>query len=82
MPIYEYLCSDCGKQFEISQSMSDLPIQLCPSCKGAVRRIISGGSGFILKNAGGKAVQPRCGKTRTCCGSLIPCDTPHCEEGK
>jgi len=82
MAIYEYLCDDCGKQFEVNQSMSDLPIQLCPSCNGNVRRIISGGSGFILKKTGTKSLQPRCGRSHTCCGSEIPCETPSCEEGK
>jgi len=83
MPIYEYLCKDCGIRFEVSQSMSDMPIQLCRACNGSVRRIISGGSGFILKNSGSvPAFRPRCGKNQTCCGSDMPCETPHCEEGE
>lgn len=80
MPIYEYLCDDCGRRFDISQSMHDLPINVCPECKGNIRRIISGGSGFILKNTdSGSSLQPRCGKTQTCCGSKTPCETPSCE---
>lgn len=80
MPIYEYICDDCGRQFETNQSMRDLPIEICPECKGTVRRIISGGSGFILKSAGSEhPLQPRCGKSETCCGSKTPCETPSCE---
>ena len=83
MSVYEYLCQDCGKRFEISQSMHDLPINVCPECDGNVRRIISGGSGFILKGAGtSSSVQTRCGKSQTCCGSKIPCETPSCEHGE
>jgi putative FmdB family regulatory protein len=34
MPIYEYLCSDCGKRFEILRSIkeADLPIR-CKICQ-------------------------------------------------
>ena len=82
MPAYEYKCNDCGREFEINQSMRDLPVEICSGCKGTVRRIISGGSGFILKSAGsGLSFQPRCGKNETCCGSKTPCETPGCEEG-
>lgn len=80
MPIYEYLCNSCGREFEINQSMQDPPLEICPECKGKIKRIISGGSGFIVKNAGsGLAFQPRCGKTETCCGSKTPCETPGCD---
>jgi putative FmdB family regulatory protein len=83
MPVYEYLCNDCGGEFEINQSMRDLPVEICPECKGTVRRIISGGSGFILKSSGpGAYSQPRCGKTQTCCGSKTPCETPSCGHGE
>ena len=35
MPIYEYLCQDCGTRFEILRSIKDAdnPI-LCKSCQG------------------------------------------------
>jgi putative FmdB family regulatory protein len=82
VPIYEYICDDCGRQFEINQSMHDLPLETCSECKGTVRRVISGGSGFILKSTGsGLSFQPHCGKSQTCCGSKTPCETPGCEEG-
>ena len=83
MPVYEYHCDDCGKRFELTQSMNDTPVDVCPECKGSIRRIISGGSGFIMKNSGpGDSIQTRCGKTQTCCGSRTPCDTPSCEYGE
>jgi len=79
MPIYEYVCDSCGRQFEMSQSMRDLPVETCSECKGTVRRVISGGSGFILKSGASEHhTQPRCGKSETCCGSKIPCETPSC----
>ncbi len=79
MPIYEYLCDNCGGRFEMSQSMNDAPVSVCPQCEGSVRRVISGGSGFIVKGGGSEtSVSTQCGKTQTCCGSNTPCETPSC----
>lgn len=52
MPTYDYICSDCGYEFEHFQSMSDEPIRICPNCKGTVRRKIGGGTGLIFKGSG------------------------------
>lgn len=80
MPTYEYICGDCGRRFEIPQSINDAPLDTCPECNGVVRRVISGGSGFIFKgNSFDNAVQTRCGKEQTCCGSKTPCETPGCD---
>jgi putative FmdB family regulatory protein len=49
MLVYEYYCDACSKKFEIGQSMHDAPIDICPDCKGGIRRIFSGGSGFVIK---------------------------------
>jgi len=52
MPTYEYECNQCGKHFELFQNMSDDPIQHCPECGGAVRRLIGPGAGIIFKGSG------------------------------
>jgi len=52
MPTYDYLCKDCGHTFELFQSMSEASLKDCPTCKGNVRRIISGGTGLIFKGSG------------------------------
>ena len=52
MPTYEYQCNQCGLKFERHQSMKDAPIKACPECHGDVHRMVSGGSGFIMKTAG------------------------------
>lgn len=45
MPVYEYVCQDCQKAFEISRAMSEVPAKdvKCPSC-GSTRteRVYSG----------------------------------------
>jgi putative FmdB family regulatory protein len=51
MPIYEYRCKKCGKEFEIFQKMSDPVIKTCKICKGPANRLISMSS-FHLKGGG------------------------------
>lgn len=53
MPTYEYACSKCGHHFEQFQSMRDVPLRKCPSCKKlALKRLIGGGAGLIFKGSG------------------------------
>lgn len=51
MPIYEYKCLKCGKEFEAMQKISDEPLRECSICSGEVRKLISNTS-FILKGTG------------------------------
>ncbi len=52
MPIYEYRCNDCGKEFEVIQKFSDKPINKCIHCSGKkVEKLISQSS-FVLKGGG------------------------------
>ena len=51
MPIYEYECTNCGKQFEAFQKFSDAPLSRCKDCGGYVHKLISRTS-FILKGTG------------------------------
>ncbi len=52
MLTYEYKCTKCKKRFEIQQGMTDPPKKRCPSCRGKVVRVISGGGGVLLKGSG------------------------------
>ncbi len=52
MPTYQYQCSKCDYEFEEFQKISDPPIKTCPKCGGKVKRIVSGGAGFLLKGSG------------------------------
>jgi putative FmdB family regulatory protein len=52
MPIYEYVCSDCGHEFETLQKMSDAPLRDCPACeKQGLKKKISA-PGFRLSGSG------------------------------
>jgi putative FmdB family regulatory protein len=53
MPTYEYACEACGHRFEEFQSIKAKPIEVCPKCgKKKVKRLISGGAGFLFKGSG------------------------------
>lgn len=51
MPIYDYLCNDCGHRFDVKQSWSDDPLTVCPECSGAIRRVLHP-AGVIFKGSG------------------------------
>jgi len=51
MPIYEYACEECNKNFEIMQKITEDPLTACPDCKGRVKKKISSTS-FVLKGTG------------------------------
>ncbi len=51
MPIYEYICEDCGMEHEIVQKITDEPLSVCPSCSGTMKKKISSTS-FVLKGTG------------------------------
>ncbi len=42
MPIYEYFCSKCGKEFELIRPVSEAgkPTS-CPQCKGEAQKLVS-----------------------------------------
>lgn len=41
MPLYEYQCESCGHRFEKIRKFSDPPLDACPVCGGAVRKLFS-----------------------------------------
>src|SRR5262249_28650320 len=51
MPVYEYQCKACGKEFEYQQRMSDPDKTVCEACGGALERLISR-TAFQLKGGG------------------------------
>ena len=52
MPIYEYLCDQCGHALEALQKISEAPLRDCPACdKDALKKKISA-PGFRLSGSG------------------------------
>ena len=87
MLTYEYECETCGLKFEHRQAITEQPITECPQCRGKVRRLVSGGSGFMLKGYShdqmGQGRQAcsleQVGKT--CCGQEERCGKSPCGGG-
>ena len=54
MPLYEYQCDVCSHRFERIQKFSDPLVDVCPSCGGPVRKLLSSpaiqfkGSGWYI----------------------------------
>ena len=52
MPIYEYVCDQCGHALEALQKISETPLRDCPACdKDALKKKISA-PGFRLSGSG------------------------------
>lgn len=51
MPVYEYRCTKCEKEFEYQQRMADPPMTVCEACGGELERLISR-TAFQLKGGG------------------------------
>ena len=53
MPTYDYLCENCGHEFEHFQSITAKPLKKCPDCKKPkLKRLIGTGAGIIFKGSG------------------------------
>ncbi|AMM41234.1 FmdB family transcriptional regulator [Candidatus Desulfofervidus auxilii] len=84
MPTYTYQCHNCAYLFEKEQKITDPPLTTCPKCGGPVKRVITGGLGFILKGSGFYATdykrkstpQKAEKKKEECCGQTNPCSNP------
>ncbi len=64
MPVYEYKCENCGREFELFQRISEPAAKTCKFCQGPVRKLISRttfhlkGSGWYVTDYGGKKAPP------------------------
>ena len=80
MPTYEYLCASCRCRFEKFQGINDDVLETCPECGGTVKRVISGGSGFLMKGGGSFAEAicqgGACGMDSANCGNQFGCGGP------
>ena len=52
MPTYDYECLHCGHNFEAFQKITDKPLNKCPKCAKAVKRLIGKGAGIIFTGSG------------------------------
>jgi putative FmdB family regulatory protein len=53
MPTYDYICDDCGHEFEAYEPITAEPRKDCPECSHlAVRRKIGPGAAILFKGSG------------------------------
>jgi len=72
MPIYEYYCDTCGKDFEYLVFGNDKP-KNCPSCNSDKVNKLMSACGFLSKGSGGETV--RSSGSSSSCGS---CSSSSC----
>jgi putative FmdB family regulatory protein len=69
MPIYEYVCDNCGHDLEAIQKVSEAPLLRCPSCdQDSLRKKISA-AGFRLKGGGWYETDFKSGKKKNVSGA-------------
>ena len=64
MPNYEYECLECDHRFERLQRFSDPPVDTCPQCGSAVRRVLHP-VGIVFKGSGWYVTDSRSSNTAT-----------------
>jgi putative FmdB family regulatory protein len=64
MPTYEYECQSCHERLEAVQSFSDAPLNVCPACGGALRKVYSA-VGIVFKGGGFYKTDARSSSTAT-----------------
>ena len=71
MPTYQYRCKQCGHELEIVQSFSDEPLDTCPECQGALKKVYGNvgisfkGSGFYKTDSRGGSAKKKTEKATT-----------------
>ena len=69
MPLYEYECTECGHRTELLQRRGDAPLEKCPQCGSAVRKLFSApavqfkGTGWYVTDYAGKGKKPDSGES-------------------
>lgn len=52
MPTYDYRCESCDHRFELTQSIKDDPITICPNCGAEAVVKVFGVPGIAFKGSG------------------------------
>ena len=53
MPTYDYICDECGHEYEIYESITAEPRKDCPKCsRDTLRRKIGPGAAILFKGSG------------------------------
>jgi len=69
MPTYEYRCTECGAELEVTQKFSDPALTVCPTCAGPLRKVFNA-VGVVFKGSGFYRTDSRNGNGRADAGSV------------
>ncbi|MDQ6771547.1 MAG: zinc ribbon domain-containing protein [Candidatus Dormibacteraeota bacterium] len=73
MPIYEYRCEDCDRDFELLSSFQEREApRSCPTCAGEHTRVLISSFASIGASGEGSAV-PMAASGGGCCGGSCGC---------
>ena len=89
MPTYEYNCEKCGQVFDLSQSITEKALDICPKekCrkkpwgKGKVKRGVGGGAGIIFKGSGFYITDYRSDKYKEAAKKDVPASSGESKAG-
>ena len=82
MPIYEYICDNCGHDLEAFQKLSEDVLKTCPNCnQDSLRKKISA-AGFRLKGGGWYETDFKSGKKKNVAGSDTSGSSTSSDSGK
>ena len=71
MPIYGYVCRQCGHEFEVLQGINDAPLKSCPECMGPLQKLLYP-VGVIFKGSGFYTTDYKGGSKASSDGSSKP----------
>ncbi len=63
MPIYDYVCTDCGHRFEVFHGLNEAGPHRCPLCGGPVNRAFAPPT-IVFKGSGWAKVDRRATSSR------------------
>jgi len=73
MPTYDYKCQSCSDTIEVYQSITADPLTACEKCGGPLKKLITGGGGFMVKGGSSKQSRKAAGCSKPTCGGCHSC---------
>jgi putative FmdB family regulatory protein len=76
MPIYEYVCDDCGERYEriVMNQKQAITCPKCESAKSTIQLSVFAAHGYGSKASGGSSSGPASGSGGSCCGGGCGCN--------
>lgn len=67
MPLYQFVCEECGERFEVLTGIDKRDDVVCPVCGGHVRRSYEGACSFGNMKYSGGGQSEKCENCPHCC---------------